>query len=157
MLSCVNRLLQVVIVEARRNVSSSGAAHKTALLSGVPSPGSLDVLLWLLICPIVLPLFYLGSVSSGQIKTVPSRPCCKTCSCSFSFACMDLLSGDLEKNRGLHGWLDIRGVTWSLKNFTMPWLAGLCFFLEQTASEGSWSCLLFFTLVLPMMYVEEER
>lgn len=51
MFCCVNRVLQVVIVEARIKVSSSGAAHKTALLSDFPLPGSLDVLLWLLICP----------------------------------------------------------------------------------------------------------
>lgn len=51
MFCCVNRVLWVVIGEGRVKVSSSSAAHKTALWSDVLSPGNLDVLLWLLICP----------------------------------------------------------------------------------------------------------
>lgn len=85
MFCCVDRVLQVVVVEARIKVSSSGAAHKTTLLSDVPLPGSLDVLLWLFICPSFSG--FLGFSKQWADGNSPFQSCCRTCTCLFSFLC----------------------------------------------------------------------
>lgn len=72
----------------------------------------------------------------------------------FSFACLGLLNSDLGKNWGLRGLLEICGITWESEEF-LDSPVGSAVFLPR--ADCSRLFHLFFTLVLPMIYMEEER